>query len=124
MRRVLLLCAALLAAPGLPEARGQIEFDPVGQVPVEAVVEPAGVAAGAGGVINLAIGLPPGVHITDRELGFFFLEADSLPGLDWSLVSYPAGVEFEGGMVYRGRVELALPLTVAPSMPPGEYRVG
>lgn len=106
----------LLPATGYP----QVEFDPIGGVNLEVGVDPTPVPAGGEGVVKVKILLPSAVHITSRDLGFFYLEPDTARGVIWGETIYPKGVDFQGEEVYRGEVEVRRPFRVESSLQSGE----
>jgi len=101
------------------ESYAQIELDPVNDVGVTAKIDPDPAPQGGNSSLKVVIQLPSDVHISDREMGFFFLSIGEVEGLSWGLPSYPSGIEFEGETVYRGVVEIIYPFTVD-----GELGVG
>ncbi len=100
-------------------ASAQIEFDPERDVRLKAEVLPSSIPAGGSGRLVVELELPDGVHITGRELGFFFVQPEETEGVTCGVASFPSGVEWEGDTVYRGRIELAVPLILAEGLAPG-----
>ena len=101
----------------------QIEFDAERDVALAVAANPGDVPAGGDSRLTLTLSLPPDVHITSRETGFFFVQPDSIGDISFGIASFPAGEMLEGETVYRGLVELSVPVMVAANAPPGERRI-
>lgn len=97
----------------------QSTFDPVEDVPLRVAVAPTALTPADSGVLSVTLHLPSNVHITSRDLGFFFLSGDTASPVDWGESRYPDPVEHEGEWGYRGEVVLELPFRVRPSTAPG-----
>jgi len=102
------------------ESPAQIELDPVNDVGVVVTVDPDPAPQGGNSAVKVVVQLPPDVHITDREMGFFFVSMGDVEGLSWGLPSYPSGLEFEGETIYRGVVEVIFPFTIASELAVGK----
>lgn len=100
--------------------RAQSDFDPLTDVNLETRVEPAQVPAGGSGNLIMDIGLPENVHITSSDLGFFFVEPESVDGITWGKSIYPPGVDFQGDTIYKGQVEVVVPFTLTGDFTPGD----
>ncbi|MBM3326448.1 MAG: DUF255 domain-containing protein [Calditrichaeota bacterium] len=106
-------------------AFGQVELDPIGQVPLTLEVSPSPTPIGASGSLTLNINLPPNTHITTRDYGFFFVQPDTTPGIEWGVASYPAGEISEDETVYRGKVVIIVPFTLKAALKAGtEVKAG
>ncbi len=97
----------------------QIEFDPEKDVGLEISTTPGTVSAGGSGRVVIKIDLPENVHITGSDMGFFFAEMDSLPGISWKETKFPQGIMHEDELIFRGltRVEIPFQLT-------GDFGIG
>ncbi|MBC8465508.1 thioredoxin family protein [bacterium] len=87
----------------------QIDFDPELDVPLEVKQSPSQVASGGKGILSTNLALPPNVHITSSDMGFFFLEMEDDSTVKWGTVVFPSSVEFDKEQVFKGNVELRIP---------------
>lgn len=103
----------------LTNAIAQIDFDPIENVAVQVTSAPATVVSGASAKLVIQISLPPQVHITDREMEFFFVQLQNHDLLTFSEPEYPTGVTYEGETVYRGQVLVTVPMKIAHNLSEG-----
>lgn len=107
---VILTLALSMAIPSATLA----QFDAERDIGISAVIAPAPVPGG-GSALQVTFDLPPNTHITSLENGFFFVTPDSLDGIAWNSAQFPPGVVAEGETVYRGKVTVAVPFSLAAS---------
>ncbi|MDP8240150.1 MAG: cytochrome c biogenesis protein CcdA [Candidatus Hatepunaea meridiana] len=116
-RGLVIIGLALLYVSTLP---AQIDFDPEADVALRTIVEPETLSIGIEGKLTIEIGLPEAVHITSQDMGFFFVQPDTINGVLWGNPVFPPGVEYEGDTVYRGLIEINLPVTISGDFKPNE----
>lgn len=104
----------------ISESRAQIEFDPINDVNIIVNFDPDPAPQGGISSVIVSIQLPSDVHITDREMEFFYVNMVDAGGITWGLPSYPSGVEFEGETVYQGVVDVRFPFTIASDLSVGQ----
>ncbi len=89
----------------------------------EGIFSHSGYQSGGKGTLAVVFNTPPGHHITSLNTGNFYIEIDSLAGFRFETPRFPAGVDFEGDMVYRGKVPVLVDFSLDKGLEPGEYRV-
>ncbi len=113
---ILIVFALLTNASALAEG----DFDPVRDILVATSIEPSPTPVGGSGQLTVQIALPPNTHITSVENGFFFVTPDSIQGVEWGLASFPTGTTLDGETVYKGKIDVVLPFTIASSLKDGD----
>lgn len=121
---MLYLCATAFLFGGLFTQSAQSQaFDPEEDIAVEFATDKEGIRSGGTLNVSVILKVPPNYHITDRELGLFFVEFDSVKGLHFSEPLYPPGVDYEGDRVYQGNVIVRTTLSADPDLNPGPISV-
>ncbi len=94
-------------------ASAQMDLDPENDIPLSADIVSGSVASDGSGVLHLLIDMPEYTHITSRDFGFFFVEPDSIDGINWGITSFPSSVKVDEEDVYKGKVELTIPFSLS-----------
>ncbi len=106
-RNLLLLMAFAVAISTTGWA--QINFDPERDVAINTSLTGKAVAPESIGELIVLIDLPPSVHITSVEMGFFFVEMQPVAGIVWQNAVFPKGVDYEDEEVFRGLIKIKVP---------------
>ncbi|NQU06195.1 MAG: hypothetical protein HQ568_08900, partial [Calditrichaeota bacterium] len=98
----------------------QVSFDPVTDVPMSVVIEPAQVPVNGSGKLIITLEMPAKTHITSRAYGFFFVNPNPTEGIKFGNAVYPAGVELDDEIVFQGNVKVSIPFTLIGDFTSGE----
>lgn len=99
--------------------RAQLPFDPVEDVGLTVGVEPSEITPGEFGRLQIALEMPKNTHITNRDLGFFFIKPEKTEGVKWGEAVFPKGNVWRGDTVYQGQVVVSVPFTLAGNLESG-----
>ena len=110
-----LFLAIILAGTSLALESGQIE--------TRIVLSHSGYSAGNGGILAVVFDVPEDHHITELELGLFYVTVNPPDGIQFTEPRFPEPVEFEGLEVFQGTNVVFLDFSIDENLSPGDYSI-